>query len=128
MSVIMLAVRHRDIRPVIDQGYAQRVLVKHNGRTVEAFPLMKGREGLLEIPHRCARFPRGQRDSARRRRDCRRLTANRWTRTCFDRAHGETGDLNDHGADTDVDFESLTMATNAEVLCPITYRDLVEPN
>jgi hypothetical protein len=35
------------LRAVIDEGYAKRVLVKHNGRTVAAFPLMKGVVGTV---------------------------------------------------------------------------------
>ena len=30
------------LKAVIEEGYAKRVLVKHDGRTVAAFPLMKG--------------------------------------------------------------------------------------
>ena len=37
----------RKLRAVIDGGNVRRVLVKHNGRTVAAFPLMRGVVGTV---------------------------------------------------------------------------------
>lgn len=37
----------RELRAVIDEGNVRRVLVKHNGRTVAAFPLLTGVVGTV---------------------------------------------------------------------------------